>query len=254
MTTVEPVPGRPGALPPAPPGWEHAGGAIVRASLVGTAIFTVTSVAGAIAPDVFRYVAATTSLVLFALGCVIFAWSYALAVARSRTDEIGIGGLYFLVGPTAPVVVRRRLMGLFAIEVVVALVAAGVRPFTPLAFGTLVPIYGLALAGLWGARHGRFGPRVAPSRAARVAAATAAGAKAPAAGSGAARGTTPTSKTPTKPAGATAAKRPVRPPPAGVDQNAAPITPRRRGTDRPRPRTTEEGNPHGRTGDAADHR
>ena len=112
------------APPPAPPGWERAGAWIVRASVVGTAVFTVASAAGAADPDLFRYVAATVSLVLFVLGMAAFAWSYAVAVGRSRTDEIGIGGLYFLAGTTAPASVRRRLMGLFAIEVVVGSVRA----------------------------------------------------------------------------------------------------------------------------------
>jgi hypothetical protein len=44
--------------------------------------------------------------------------------------------------------------------VVVAFAAAALRPFTSLAFGILVPMWGLALAGVWGARHGTFGPRV----------------------------------------------------------------------------------------------
>ena len=38
------------------------------------------------------------SLVLFAVGMVVFVWAYAVAVGRSRTDLIGIGGLFFLAG------------------------------------------------------------------------------------------------------------------------------------------------------------
>ena len=37
--------------------------------------------------------------------------------------------------------------------------AAGLEPFTSLAFGVLVPMFGLAQAGLWGARYGHFGSR-----------------------------------------------------------------------------------------------
>jgi hypothetical protein len=36
------------------------------------------------------------------------------------------------------------------------------RPFTSLAFGVLSPLFGLAMAGLWGARHGSFGARTRP--------------------------------------------------------------------------------------------
>jgi hypothetical protein len=46
--------------------------------------------------------------------------------------------------------------------VVVAVATAAVRPFTPLAFGILVPLYGLGLAGVWAAAFGTFGPRRHP--------------------------------------------------------------------------------------------
>jgi hypothetical protein len=46
------------------------------------------------------------------------------------------------------------------VQVVVALVTAIARPFTGLAFGILVPVFGLGLAGLWGARRGSFPSRV----------------------------------------------------------------------------------------------
>jgi hypothetical protein len=249
--------GRPASPPAAAPPehWEHAGRGIVLASAAGTAAFAVAAVVGAIAPTTAKYLAATVSLVLFAAGLLVFVWSYAVAVARSRTVEIGIGGLYFLAGSTAPPVVRRRLMGLFAIECVVALATAAARPFTPLAFGTLAPVYGLALAGLWGAKHGWFGPRVQPVRSARAAArATRAAAPPPAAPPASARqrpGTAPAG--PRRDRSARAA--PVRPPQAGVDQNAAPRSSGRRGSDRPRPRDPREDDPrHGRSGDAADHR
>ncbi|MDZ7734005.1 MAG: SRPBCC family protein [Acidimicrobiia bacterium] len=72
---------------------------------------------------------------------------------RSRTDAIGIGGLFFLQG-TAPRRVQVRLLVPLGVQVVVALVAASVRIYTPLAFGLLVPVLGLGLAGLWERRHG----------------------------------------------------------------------------------------------------
>jgi hypothetical protein len=134
------------------------GRGIVQASWAGTAVFTVSAVLAAIWPDRFRIAAAAIALVLFAAGCVVFLWAYAIAVGRSRHDAIGIGGLYFLAD-SAPKDVQRTLMLSFAVEIVVSLATAGVRPFTSLAFGTLVPVFGLGLAGLWGARYGHFPPR-----------------------------------------------------------------------------------------------
>lgn len=134
------------------------GSRIVLVSRVGTAAFVVTAIAAVIDRDVFGLVAVAVALVLFLIGCVVFLWAFGIAVGRSRTDAIGIGGLYFLQG-SAPRAVQVALLVPFGVQVAVALVTAGLRPFTSLAFGVLVPMFGLAQAGLWGARYGHFGPR-----------------------------------------------------------------------------------------------
>jgi hypothetical protein len=133
------------------------GARILQLSWAGTAALVVTSVLAVLFPAA-RAVAAIIALLLFAGGVVAFGVAFFAAVRRTD-DEIGIGGLFFLQG-TAPKPVQRQLMASLAIEVIVAFAAAGVRPFTTLAFGILVPMWGLALAGVWGARHGTFGPRV----------------------------------------------------------------------------------------------
>ncbi len=133
---------------------------IVRASWWGTGVFGVVSVAAAAAPSTFSTFAVVVDLVLFLAGCVLFGVSFFRAVGRSRTDAIGIGGLYFLAGGTAPAPIRKALLGALAVEVVVALGTAFARPYTNLAAGVLVPVYGLGLCGLWASTHGTFGPRV----------------------------------------------------------------------------------------------
>jgi len=145
-TDAQPVPGA------------SAGGAIVRASWIGTVVFTVSAIATAIAPHTFVALGVGVSMVLFLAGIVVFLWAFAVAVGRSRTDLIGMGGLFFLAG-SAPRHIRRSLLGSLGVEVLVGLATAAVHPFTPLAFGVLVPMYGLALCGLWAARHGTFPPR-----------------------------------------------------------------------------------------------
>ncbi len=134
------------------------GTGIVTSSFVGTAAFALVAAAGVVAPEL-EVVTAAVSGVLFAVGCVVFLWAYALAVSRSRAEAIGIGGLYLLAGDSAPASVRRRLMVALAAQVVLALAAASIRPYTPMAFGVLVPVFGLGLTGLWGARHGHFAAR-----------------------------------------------------------------------------------------------
>lgn len=134
------------------------GEGIVRASWLGTAAFGVTSGVGTVL-SAFDVVALVVSLALFVAGIVAFALAYARAVSRSRTERIGIMSMFFLEGAVAPKHVRRLLLGSFLVEVLVAMAVAAARPNTSLAFGILVPVYGLSLAGLWGARHGSFRPR-----------------------------------------------------------------------------------------------
>ena len=73
------------------------------------------------------------------------------AVAVYFAVSVGL----FLAG-SAPRSVQRHLLGSLALQVVVAVLAAALDPFTPLAFGTLVPTIGLAFCGLWSVRHGLF--------------------------------------------------------------------------------------------------
>lgn len=130
---------------------------IVRASWAGTAVFAVTAGA-AVVFSAAGIVALGVALALFAAGCAAFAAAYYRAVGRSRLEEISVLPLFFL-GGAAPAGVRRLLLGAVAVQVVVAFTTAGARPNTSLAFGILVPVYGVGLAGLWGARHGTFPPR-----------------------------------------------------------------------------------------------
>lgn len=141
---------------------------MVMASLGGTALFTVTALAATVAPEPLVYVSVPVALVLFALGTGAFLLAYWNAVQRSRESLIGIGGLYFLAGCANRRV--QRLMNLsLAVEVVVGLVTASIRVFTPLAFGLLVPMWALGLSGLWASRFGVFPPRpVDPPRSTRL--------------------------------------------------------------------------------------
>jgi len=134
------------------------GGRIILTSWASSFVFTITAVAAAVSPGVLRWPALIVALAMFGLGCLVFFWAFAVAVGRSRTSAIGIGGLFFLAG-SAPRRVQVILMGSFAVQVVVAISTASARIFSTLAFGSLSPVMGLALAGLWGAKFGTFGTR-----------------------------------------------------------------------------------------------
>ena len=144
-----------------------AGSLIVRSSWAGTALYVVVAALATARPGTFQVPLMAVCVLLFVAGFVAFAAAYVLALGRSRAEAIGMGGLYFLSG-TAPRGVQRSLVGSFAVETLTAVVTASIGlAVIPadtdnlLAFGILTPLYGLGLAGLWGARHGTFPPRAA---------------------------------------------------------------------------------------------
>ncbi len=132
---------------------------VIQASWAGTTVFTVSSALGVAASRPFSGLSSAVSGALFAGGCVVFVAAFLLAVRRSRTDDITVAMLFFLMGGGTPRPVRRLLFASLAVEVVVAVAAATARPFTSQATGVLAPMWGLSLCGLWAAGHGRFKPR-----------------------------------------------------------------------------------------------
>lgn len=135
------------------------GDGIVRASIATTAAFSAAAVAATAFPDQLGVPAAFLDVALFVAGTVIFVLALLKGLDRSRTEKIEIGALFFLTGATAPRDVKLRLLGCVALQVLVAVVTSSIRVYTEVAFGVLVPMLGLGLAGRWGALHGTFPPR-----------------------------------------------------------------------------------------------
>ena len=131
------------------------GSGIVNLSFAGTGALLVVGVAGVAAPDQLGELTAAVSGILFLIGVVTFLWGYATGVVRSQEEAVTLPGLFFLSG-TAPKVVRFRLRIALLAQVVVAVAAAVVRPYTAVAFAVLAPMFGLGLMATWGARHGQF--------------------------------------------------------------------------------------------------
>lgn len=141
-------------------------GRIEKVDAVATGVFTLTAtLAAALFTQPWTTMAVVVSLGCFAAGIVAFLWGYAVAVQRSRVDDISVAAMYFLLDGAAPRRTARTLNGLLAVQTVVGLATALARPTTEgkagstLAFGILVPVLGLGLNGLWAARYGTFRPR-----------------------------------------------------------------------------------------------
>jgi hypothetical protein len=130
------------------------GRAIIRSSWVGNAIFAVTALPAAFGVDALEPVAVVVALALFAVSLGVWAWAFAVAVARSAGGENIVVGNLFLLEGSAPKPVRLHLFGALGICLVITAVTASADPF-----GVLVPMLPIGLIGLWGARHGVYGPR-----------------------------------------------------------------------------------------------
>jgi hypothetical protein len=149
----------------------NAGDGIVRANVVATAVFCVTAVyAATVFSATAQWIGAITAIVLFAVGVFTFLWAYWTAVQRSRTEEISVAQLFFLLGPPTPSRVRRAMLFTLFAQVVIAVATTLARPDGPdgnpgssLAVGFLVPMLGFGLNGLWCSVHGDFQPRADPS-------------------------------------------------------------------------------------------
>lgn len=147
---------------------------IVRADLVGTVVFLAAIAVGA----PFKHdrwaqvVVIVVSLALFAVGVAASLWAYARALELSRVRNVGVANLFLLTGPTAPKPVKWAMSGALAAQVLIAIVGASIgvsgleeSQLNPLAFGVLVPMFGIGMNGAWAARYGSYGPRIDPGSA-----------------------------------------------------------------------------------------
>jgi hypothetical protein len=142
---------------------------VIRVDVAGTAVFLIALViAVPFRSDRFaQFLIGGVSMVLFAIGVATTLWAYARALDRSRVEEVGVANLYLLTGQTAPKPVRRIMTWALTVQVVAAVVGAWIGvvgldegELNALAFGVLVPMFGIGMNGVWAALHGSYGPRV----------------------------------------------------------------------------------------------
>ena len=130
---------------------------IVRFALAGGAVHLLATIAAVLWTEALEAVFVVVCLALFGLGMAAFVRTMLIVAGRSRTEELSVGGIWFLTD--APKAVKRTLLGVFALEIVVAVAGSSFRPYSVLAFGIFVPVHGLGMCGLWSAERGEFPPR-----------------------------------------------------------------------------------------------
>lgn len=134
---------------------------ILGAATWSTVVLGVAATVAVVWTETMAVPYAILGILAFLAGCGAFIWSFAIALGRSRSEELSVAGLYFLTG-SAPKAVQRRLLGALVAQSVIVVAAAAAEPFTAVAFGVLAPMLGLGLIGQWGARYGTFPERDDP--------------------------------------------------------------------------------------------
>ncbi|CAB4593150.1 unannotated protein [freshwater metagenome] len=135
-----------------------AGTGILRATVLGTAAFVLLGLAASIFQGALTGAYVALSLFEFFVGMIVFVLAFFRAIDRSRTEAIGIGGLFFASG-SAPKRVQVILMVSLTVQVVVSIIVASLHLYTGLAFGVLAPMWALGFTGLWVAAYGTFPER-----------------------------------------------------------------------------------------------
>ena len=148
---------------------DRPGERVVCFDLAGTAVFL-----GALAVVIplrshrfAQFLIGGVSMVLFAIGVATTLWAYTRALDRSRVEEVGVANLYFLTGHTAPSRVGRLMSWALGVQIAAAIAGAWIGvvgldkgELNALAFGVLVPMFGIGMNGVWASRHGSYGPRI----------------------------------------------------------------------------------------------
>lgn len=108
------------------------------------------------ASDQVRGAVAIGCIVVFFAGSGLFSWAFLIAASRSRQEEVSVAGAFFLGDGSTSTEHRRWAYGLLAAQTVIGLVAASADPYTAMAFGILVPMFGLGVVAFLGSAHGMF--------------------------------------------------------------------------------------------------
>ncbi|MDA3040000.1 MAG: hypothetical protein O3C27_10830 [Actinomycetota bacterium] len=133
---------------------------LLRAAKVGVILHLIATAASLAPSDRAVDVGVGINLMLFLVGTGVFVAAFLIAASRSRGEEVWFGGAFLLNGGVVDRRARCTLRTCLGIQVLIGLVGASLKPFSPAAFSVLAPLLGVAVMALFGSRYGRF-----PSRA-----------------------------------------------------------------------------------------
>lgn len=108
--------------------------------------------------DAVRNVVAVGCAVVFVVGAALFSWAFMVAAGRSRSEQVTVAGAFFLAGSIGTED-RRWAFGFLIAQSLIGLAGAAADPYTTMAFGILVPMFGLAIIAFLGSAHGAFHQR-----------------------------------------------------------------------------------------------
>ena len=134
------------------------GKSLLRLAWQSTLLLVVVAAFGLMAPESSRLFVVTASLTMFVLGLFLFVFGLMYGLRRSRVEAVTVAGL-FLLQNSAPRSIRRQFAWVTINQLVVALTAAALRPYTDIAFVILAPMLPVGSAALWSAQHGFFPER-----------------------------------------------------------------------------------------------
>lgn len=129
-----------------------------RLDLVVTIVQGIAVTIAFFSSDAVRNVVAVGCSVVFVAGAALFSWAFTIAAGRSRSEDVTVAGAFFLAGSIGTSD-RRWAFGLLGAQSLIGLVGAGADPYTTMAFGILVPMFGLGIIAFLGSAHGAFHQR-----------------------------------------------------------------------------------------------
>lgn len=108
--------------------------------------------------DAIRNVVAIGCSIVFVAGAALFSWAFTIAAGRSRLEDVTVAGAFFLAG-AIEAADSRWAYGLLLAQTLIGIVGAAADPYTTMAFGILVPMFGLGVIAFLGSAHGAFRQR-----------------------------------------------------------------------------------------------